>query len=63
MNEAQTKAQRLLRMDNIGIVVESLDDAIQFFTELGLNLEGRATIDANGQAVLPGWEIKPLKLP
>jgi catechol 2,3-dioxygenase-like lactoylglutathione lyase family enzyme len=32
-------------MDNIGIVVESLDDAISFFTELGLTLEGRATIE------------------
>lgn len=32
----------LLRMDNVGIVVESLDDAISFFTELGLELEGRA---------------------
>jgi len=29
-------------MDNIGIVVESLDDAISFFTEIGLKLEGRA---------------------
>jgi len=33
------------RMDNIGIVVESLDTAISFFTELGLELEGRATIE------------------
>ena len=32
------------RMDNIGIVVESLDTAISFFTELGLELEGRATV-------------------
>jgi len=32
-------------MDNVGIVVESLDDAIAFFSELGLELEGRATID------------------
>jgi len=35
----------LLRMDNMGIVVESLDDAISFFTEIGLKLEGRATIE------------------
>ena len=35
----------LKRMDNIGIVVESLDEAIVFFTELGLKLEGRATIE------------------
>jgi len=33
------------RMDNIGIVVESLDNAISFFTELGLKLEGRAMVE------------------
>jgi catechol 2,3-dioxygenase-like lactoylglutathione lyase family enzyme len=33
------------RMDNVGVVVESLDAAISFFTELGLELEGRATIE------------------
>jgi Glyoxalase/Bleomycin resistance protein/Dioxygenase superfamily len=36
---------KLLRMDNIGIVVESLDDAITFFSEIGLNLEGRARVE------------------
>lgn len=36
---------KLLRMDNVGIVVESLDDAISFFTEIGLKLEGRATVE------------------
>ena len=33
------------RMDNVGIVVESLDAAISFFAELGLELEGRTTIE------------------
>src|SRR4026209_1554781 len=37
----------LKRMDNVGIVVESLDTAISFFTELGLELEGRATIEGD----------------
>jgi catechol 2,3-dioxygenase-like lactoylglutathione lyase family enzyme len=32
-------------MDNVGIVVESLDAAISFFAELGLELEGRATVE------------------
>jgi len=32
-------------MDNVGIVVESLDEAVLFFTEIGLHLEGRATIE------------------
>lgn len=36
---------KLLRMDNVSIVVESLDDAIAFFSEIGLKLEGRATIE------------------
>jgi len=36
---------KLIRMDNVGIVVESLDVAIAFFSELGLQLEGRATIE------------------
>ena len=35
----------LKRMDNVGIVVEDLAGAIDFFRELGLELEGRATIE------------------
>jgi catechol 2,3-dioxygenase-like lactoylglutathione lyase family enzyme len=35
------------RLDNIGIVVENLDAAIDFFTELGLELEGRAPIEGD----------------
>jgi len=35
----------LKRMDNVGIVVESLEAAISFFTELGMKLEGRATVE------------------
>lgn len=35
----------LKRMDNVGIVVADLDATIEFFTELGLELEGRATIE------------------
>ena len=33
------------RMDNVGIVVEDLDAAIEFFVELGLKLEGRAPVE------------------
>ncbi|RZJ06301.1 MAG: VOC family protein [Brevundimonas sp.] len=36
---------KLLRMDNVGIAVESLDDAVAFFTELGLSLEGRGMVE------------------
>jgi len=31
-----------LRLDNVGVVVEDLAAAIEFFSELGLELEGRA---------------------
>ncbi|MES2654348.1 MAG: VOC family protein [Bacteroidota bacterium] len=38
-------ANKLLRMDNMSIVVESLDNAIAFFSEIGLKLEGRMVIE------------------
>jgi catechol 2,3-dioxygenase-like lactoylglutathione lyase family enzyme len=34
-------------MDNVGIVVEDIDAAIEFFTELGLELEARAPIEGD----------------
>lgn len=36
---------KLLRMDNMGIVVENLDEVISFFIELGLSLEGRTMVE------------------
>lgn len=50
------KKNNLLRMDNMGIVVESLDKAISFFVELGLNLEGRATIDGEWAGRVTGLD-------
>lgn len=38
----------LKRMDNVGIVVEDLGGAIDFFAELGLELEGRPRSRENG---------------
>lgn len=35
----------VVRMDNVGIVVEDLDATIEFFRELGLELEGRGAIE------------------
>ncbi|HEX3526390.1 MAG TPA: VOC family protein [Thermoanaerobaculia bacterium] len=35
----------LKRMDNVGIVVESLEEVISFFAELGMKLEGRAMVE------------------
>jgi catechol 2,3-dioxygenase-like lactoylglutathione lyase family enzyme len=56
------------RMDNVGIVVESLDAAIAFFAELGLELEGRATIDGEWSGRVTGLrgqrvEIAMLRTP
>ena len=56
------------RMDNVGIVVESLDTVIAFFTELGLELEGRATIEGNWSGRVTGLrdqrvEIAMLRTP
>jgi catechol 2,3-dioxygenase-like lactoylglutathione lyase family enzyme len=41
-------------MDNVGIVVESLDTAVEFFTELGLSLEGRAMIEGDWAGSITG---------
>ena len=49
------------RMDNVGIVVENLDAAIGFFTELGLELEGRAPVEgdwADGVTGLRGMRVE-----
>ena len=35
----------VLRMDNVLVVVEDLDEAIAFFAELGMELEGRAVLE------------------
>jgi catechol 2,3-dioxygenase-like lactoylglutathione lyase family enzyme len=44
----------LQRMDNVGIVVESLDDAVSFFVELGLELEGRDMIEGDWSGRVTG---------
>ncbi len=42
------------RMDNVGIVVENLAGAIDFFRELGLELEGQATIEGEWAGRITG---------
>jgi catechol 2,3-dioxygenase-like lactoylglutathione lyase family enzyme len=44
----------LQRMDNVSIVVESLDTAIAFFTELGMVFEGRMMIDGEWSGRVTG---------
>lgn len=48
------------RMDNVGIVVESIDTAISFFTELGLELEGRTTAEGDWAERLIG--LSPMRV-
>jgi len=48
------KQNQLIRMDNMGIVVASLDNAISFFSEIGLKLEGRATIEGEWAGKVTG---------
>lgn len=42
------------RMDNVGIVVEDLEETVAFFRELGLELEGRATIEGEWSGRVTG---------
>ena len=50
------------RMDNVGIVVESLDNAISFFAELGLRLEGRAMIEGEWAGRVTGLEAQRVEI-
>jgi catechol 2,3-dioxygenase-like lactoylglutathione lyase family enzyme len=43
-----------MRMDNVGIVVENLDAAIGFFSELGLVMEGRTRIEGEWSGRVTG---------
>jgi catechol 2,3-dioxygenase-like lactoylglutathione lyase family enzyme len=45
---------KLHEMNNVGIVVESLDNAISFFTEIGLTLEGRAMVEGEWAGQVTG---------
>ena len=44
----------LLEMHNVGIVVESLDNAIPFFEEIGLRLEGRMMVEGEWAGKVTG---------
>jgi catechol 2,3-dioxygenase-like lactoylglutathione lyase family enzyme len=52
----------LMRMDNVGIVVESLDTAIAFFVELGMQLEGRATIEGEWAGRVTGLGLQHVEI-
>lgn len=56
------KKNKLLRMDNVGIVVESLDDTILFFEEIGLHLEGRATVEGEWAGRVTGLGAQSVEI-
>jgi catechol 2,3-dioxygenase-like lactoylglutathione lyase family enzyme len=62
LKEKTMKENRLLRMDNVGIVVESLDNAISFFTEIGLKLEGRTTIEGDWSGRVTGLDSQRVEI-
>ena len=45
---------KLLEMNNVGIVVENLDNAISFFKEIGLTLEGRTMVEGEWAGQVTG---------
>lgn len=45
---------RLIEMNNVGIVVEDLDKAITFFSEIGLKLEGRSMVEGEWAGQVTG---------
>lgn len=45
---------KFIEMNNVGIVVENLDNAISFFTEIGLALEGRAMVEGEWAGQVTG---------
>ncbi len=53
---------KLLQMHNVGIVVESLDDAISFFTEIGLKLEGRSVIEGEWAGRVTGLGLQCVEI-
>ena len=56
------KKNKLLRMDNVGIVVESLDETVSFFTELGLKLERRAMIEGEWAGRVTGLRAQRVEI-
>ena len=51
-----------LRMDNVGIVVEDLDTAIEFFRELGLELEGRGMVEGEWAGRVTGLDDQRVEI-
>lgn len=51
-----------MEMNNVGIVVNSLDDAISFFEEVGLTLEGRAMVEGEWAGRVTGLKDQSVEI-
>ena len=58
----KSEKPNLKRMDNVGIAVESLDEAIAFFAELGLKLEGRAMVEGEWSGRVTGLDQQRVEI-
>lgn len=58
----KSEQTNLKRMDNVGIVVESLDDVIDFFSELGLRLEGRGMVEGEWAGRVTGLSDQSVEI-
>lgn len=53
---------KLMEMNNVGIVVESLDNAISFFKEIGMKLEGRGIVEGEWAGRVTGLENQSVEV-
>ena len=53
---------KLLEMNNVGIVVENIDNAISFFKEIGLTLEGRAMVEGEWSGRVTGLRNQSVEI-
>lgn len=53
---------KLIEMNNVGIVVENLDNAIKFFNEIGLELEGRMMVEGEWAGRVTGLENQSVEI-
>ena len=56
------KKSNLIEMNNIGIVVENLDNAISFFSEIGLKVEGRSMVEGTWAGRVTGLENQSVEI-
>lgn len=52
----------LIEMNNVGIVVENLDNAISFFSEIGLTVEGRGVVEGEWAGRVTGLENQSIEV-